>query len=109
MVAAGLYDGSVAVYNLQVGGALPVHQCSALTGKHSDTVWQVRWAQDDLDSYLNFFSVSEDSRVTHWTLVRSSLVSADNMVIRYSKPLATNKIQEGKLGGEKELFSGAKY
>ena len=59
MVAAGLYDGSVAVYNLQVGGALPVHQCSALTGKHSDTVWQVRWAQDDLDSYLNFFSVSE--------------------------------------------------
>ena len=59
MVAAGLYDGSVAVYNLQEGGALPVHQCSALTGKHSDTVWQVRWAQDDLDSYLNFFSVSE--------------------------------------------------
>ena len=59
MVAAGLYDGSVAVYNLQVGGALPVHQCSALTGKHSDTVWQVRWAQDDLDNYLNFFSVSE--------------------------------------------------
>ena len=59
MVAAGLYDGSVAVYNLQVGGALPVHQCSALTGKHSDTVWQVRRAQDDLDSYLNFFSVSE--------------------------------------------------
>ena len=50
--------------------------------------------------------------MTHWALVRSSLVSADNMVIRYNKPLATNKIQQGKLGGERErdvrIFSGEK-
>ena len=103
MIAAGLYDGSVLIYNLQSGGSEPVCQATADTGKHRDVVWEVKWTRDDLESYLNFFSVSEDSRVTHWTLVRSSLVSADNMVIRYNKPLATNKIQEGKLGGEKDV------
>ena len=43
--------------------------------------------------------------MTHWTLVRSSLVSADKMVIRYSLPLSnsTNKIQQEKLGGMKGL------
>ena len=59
MLAAGLYDGSVVVYNLQVGGDGPVLQATAVTGKHRDTVWEVCWALDDLDSYLNFFSVSE--------------------------------------------------
>ena len=103
MIAAGLYDGSVLIYNLQSGGSEPVCQATADTGKHRDVVWEVKWTRDDLESYLNFFSVSEDSRVTHWTLVRSSLVSADKMVIRYSLPLSnsTNKIQQEKLGGEK--------
>ena len=103
MIAAGLYDGSVVVYNLQSAGSEPVYQATANTGKHRDVVWSVRWTRDDLESYLNFFSVSEDSRVTHWTLVRSSLVSTDKMVIRYNKPLATNKTQQEKLGGESDL------
>ena len=59
MLAVGLYDGSVAVYNLQDGGATPVLQSTAVTGKHRDTVWEVCWAEDDIDHYLNFFSVSE--------------------------------------------------
>ena len=59
MIAAGLYDGSVVIYNLQSGGEEPVYQATADTGKHRDVVWSVRWTRDDLESYLNFFSVSE--------------------------------------------------
>ena len=65
MIAAGLYDGSVVVYNLQSGGSEPVCQATADTGKHRDVVWSVRWTRDDLESYLNFFSVSEVREVQH--------------------------------------------
>ena len=62
MLVAGLYDGSVVVYNLQSGGSEPVCQATADTGKHRDVVWSVRWTTDDLENYLNFFSVSEVSQ-----------------------------------------------
>ena len=42
MLVVGLYDGSVAVYNLQqrMNGA-PNYMSSATNGKHTDVVWQV--------------------------------------------------------------------
>ena len=59
MLLAGLYDGNVAVYNLQKNNCSklsPVFKSDAKNGKHSDTVWQVKWVPDDLDRYLNFYS-----------------------------------------------------
>ena len=49
MLVVGLYDGSVAVYNLQqrMNGA-PNYMSSATNGKHTDVVWQVSllmWTQ----------------------------------------------------------------
>lgn len=41
LVAVGMYDGTVAVYNLQEKGTSPVLRSTAKTGKHSDPVWQV--------------------------------------------------------------------
>ena len=75
LVVAGLYDGNVAVYNLcrfyltvlQVklmfffkSGesstiSKPSHISSASNGKHSEPVWQVYWAPDNLDGYQNFY------------------------------------------------------
>ena len=34
---------------------------------------QVKWGPDDLDNYLNFYSVSGDGRVTNWTLVKTAI------------------------------------
>lgn len=34
--------------------------------------WQVRWQNDDMDTNHNFYSVSSDSRVVCWTLVKVS-------------------------------------
>ena len=54
------------------------------SGKHSDPVWEVKWAKDDGTKDLNFYSVSSDGRVRHTHLhthlhtrthVCSSLVS----------------------------------
>ncbi|XP_061409358.1 dynein axonemal intermediate chain 1 isoform X2 [Lethenteron reissneri] len=78
LVAAGLYDGTVAVYNLAAPmDAQPSHRSSARSGKHTDPVWQVKWQRDDLDNNLNFFSVSSDGRVASWTLIKNELLCMD--------------------------------
>ncbi|PAA59979.1 hypothetical protein BOX15_Mlig007387g1 [Macrostomum lignano] len=77
MLCAGLYDGSVAVYSAVQKKRGPLYQSSARTGKHTDPVWQVCWAKDDLDNNMNFYSTSSDGRVTSWTLIKNDLVSQD--------------------------------
>ncbi|XP_032232200.1 dynein intermediate chain 2, ciliary isoform X2 [Nematostella vectensis] len=77
MLAAGFYDGSVAVYSISEKMNKPLHQSTAKTGKHTDPVWQVKWQKDDLDNNLNFFSVSSDGRVVQWTIVKSELSHTD--------------------------------
>ena len=106
MLVVGLYNGNVAVYNLQknVGRILqPVYQSRAYAGKHMESVWQVKWASDDLDNYLNFLSVSEDSRVTQWTLVKTSMIWADRIIIDFGKQLQNinhDKLKGTKFGGK---------
>ena len=85
MVVVGLYDGNVAVYDLKSGSSQPTFTSSALTGKHRDVVWQVKWVKDNLDGYLNFFSISGDGRVTNWTIVKTTLWFNDKLVLPYSK------------------------
>ena len=40
MLAAGLQDGNIAVYNLQRDCGHPAFQSCATNGKHTDTVWK---------------------------------------------------------------------
>ena len=42
MLCAGLYDGNIAVYNLQRDCVRPAYQSHANNGKHRDSVWHVR-------------------------------------------------------------------
>ena len=48
---------------------------------------QVKWAPDNLDGYLNFYSVSADGRVTNWTLVKTALWCNDSLFITFNKAL----------------------
>ena len=47
----------------------------------------MKWAEDNLDGYLNFYSVSGDGRVTNWTIVKTALWYSDIMLITFSKNL----------------------
>ncbi|KAJ1553941.1 cytoplasmic dynein with WD40 domain, partial [Nowakowskiella sp. JEL0078] len=73
MIAAGLYDGNVVVYNIAKKSETPIYK-SHKTGKHTDPVWQIYWQKDDLDDNPNFFSVSSDGRITQWTLLKNELI-----------------------------------
>jgi len=77
LIAAGFYDGSVAVYNTAENSQLPKYTSNARNGKHTDPVWQVKWQKDDLDGNMNFFSVSSDGRVVCWTVSKSELLFTD--------------------------------
>uniref|UniRef100_A0A8C1IX40 Dynein intermediate chain 1, axonemal n=1 Tax=Cyprinus carpio TaxID=7962 RepID=A0A8C1IX40_CYPCA len=74
LVAVGLYDGCVAVYNLKKKTDQPIYNSRASSGKHTSAVMQVKWQKDDLDSNHNFISVSADGRLVSWTLVKHELV-----------------------------------
>ncbi|CAF3800983.1 unnamed protein product, partial [Adineta steineri] len=93
LLCCGFYDGSVAVYNIADENKRPKYQSTARSGKHTDPVWQVRWQKDDLDSNLNFYSVSSDGRVVCWTLVKSDLMYTDIVQLKLDKP--TTETDEG--------------
>ncbi|KXJ75725.1 hypothetical protein RP20_CCG011146 [Aedes albopictus] len=73
LIAVGLYDGNVIVYNLQVGTKEPVYMSHGVNGKHSESVWELKWGPDMQDGEINFFTVSGDGRVFNWVLMQNKL------------------------------------
>ncbi|XP_037535130.1 dynein, axonemal, intermediate chain 1, paralog 2 [Nematolebias whitei] len=101
LVAVGFYNGCVAVYSLKEKGQEPVYKSTAKSGKHTDPVWQVRWQNDDMDTNHNFYSVSSDSRVVCWTLVKNELFYTD--VIRLS---VNDALSYGLEGVQRKTITG---
>jgi dynein intermediate chain 1 len=83
LLAVGLYDGTVCVFDLRQRDAdktlKPVFQSTVRTGKHTDPVWDIRWAQEAPPSgaMAQFFSISSDGRVTSWLLNKNELQFQD--------------------------------
>ncbi|KAK3240083.1 Dynein, 78 kDa intermediate chain, flagellar outer arm [Cymbomonas tetramitiformis] len=82
LLAVGLYDGTVMVYDVRNKVNRPIFSSSVKTGKHTDPVWQVCWQEEDMTKSLNFFSVSSDGRVTLWTMSKSELTYQDVMELK---------------------------
>lgn len=72
LMAVGLYDGVVLVYDVRNRNRLPIYQSSIKTCKHTDPVWQVMWNPDISKNY-NFYSISSDGRVMNWILMKDKL------------------------------------
>lgn len=73
LLAVGLYDGTVLIYDVRQKDGKPLIKSTVKTGKHSDVVWQVSWQPESISQSLTFFSVSSDGRVTSWTLSKNEL------------------------------------
>ena len=62
--------------------------CDYFTGNYDILPFlQVKWAKDDLDGYLNLFSVSGDGRVTNWTIIKTFLTFSDVFKLSFTKNL----------------------
>lgn len=73
LLVIGMFDGNVAVYNLQKSTTEPIYKSRGIHGKHSDVVWEVKWGPDMPDGEINFYSISSDGRVFNWVLMQSKL------------------------------------
>jgi len=82
LIAVGMYDGTVAVYDLARKTELPLYKSSTKTGKHTDPVWEIKWQKDDLYDHPNFFSISSDGKIIQWTLLKNELQKMDIIVLR---------------------------
>ncbi|CAE8631897.1 unnamed protein product [Polarella glacialis] len=82
VLAVGLYDGTVLVYDVRARTKKPIYQSTVRTNKHTDPVWEVRWNNDESSGTLNFFSISSDGRVSNWFLLKNKLESEEVMELK---------------------------
>jgi dynein intermediate chain 1 len=96
LLAVGLYDGTVMVFDIRLkGNNKPIYMSTVRTQKHTDPVWEVRWNTDETTKNLNFYSISSDGRVTNWTLMKNKLEPEEvvklRLVVDESKGLTEGK------------------
>ena len=69
LLAVGLYDGTVAIYDIRAPTDKSILQSgNGVPGKHTDPVWKVRWIKRGADRDEVLVSISTDGRVTQWSL-----------------------------------------
>lgn len=99
LLAVGMYDGTIAIYNVRNRNDMPALDSYESQGKHSSPVWQVRWvdrdqgAGEERDEIL--ISISADGRVTKWS-IRKGFECADLMKLK-----RTNVAKQARDGGRK--------
>lgn len=74
LLAAGLYDGAVAVVDMRNKNGQPLYVADNPKTKHTDPVWEVKWAKEEAGKGLGFYAVSSDGRVTQWIINKNELV-----------------------------------
>ncbi|KAK3755597.1 hypothetical protein QZH41_017593, partial [Actinostola sp. cb2023] len=80
LLAVGLYDGTITIYNVRRPEDSPALDSFECQGKHTSPVWQLQWvdrdqgAADERDEIL--VSISADGRVTKWS-IRKGFECAD--------------------------------
>lgn len=99
LLVAGLYDGTVCVFDVKNKAAEPIFSSTDPKTKHTDPVWQVCWQQrsaaqvekeqanavdpivpgqiEEKKGPLNFFSVSSDGRFTNWIVNKNDLINEE--------------------------------
>ncbi len=81
ILAVGLYDGTVAMYDVKSQSGAPAMAADSHTGRHADPVWQLRWVDRGPERDELLVSISTDGRVTQWSIAKG-LESADLMALK---------------------------
>nr|XP_033771808.1 WD repeat-containing protein 78 isoform X2 [Geotrypetes seraphini] len=86
LLAVGMYNGVVAVYNVQKNRDTPVLDCSDSAGKHTSPVWQLKWTEQDKvitgdEKGEALVSISADGRIAKWH-IRKGLDCSDLMKLK---------------------------
>lgn len=93
LLAVGLYDGTVAVYDVRSKNKTPIYQSTDPKARHTDPVWQVKWQLDEGGKSISFHSISSDGRVTCWMMNKNELVNQEVMELKLV-PIRDNSFSE---------------
>jgi len=93
----GLYDGSVAIFNLLKQTTSPIYRCASNI-KHTDPVWAIKWQNIDEEGVfkVNLCSISSDGIVKLWSVVKNEMEAKD-IITLYDKTLEKGKEKYGKM------------
>ena len=70
LLALGMYDGTVAIYDIKSRQGTPSMESDVHSGKHSDPVWKVKWLDHGPERDEPLVSISTDGRVTQWSIAK---------------------------------------
>ena len=70
LLAVGLYDGTVAIFDVRGRSGTPAMESSLASGQHSEPVWNLRWVRRGTDGAEWLVSVSTDGRVIQWSTAK---------------------------------------
>ncbi|KAM6396272.1 dynein axonemal intermediate chain 4 [Pluvialis apricaria] len=105
LLAVGMYNGSVAIYNVRSCNDAAIMDSSKSSNKHTGPIWQLRWVEQDRGATGDgkkerLMCISADGRITEW-LIQKRLDCTDLMKIKRTES------EKKKLPGEKERKSEA--
>ncbi|XP_048255651.1 dynein axonemal intermediate chain 4-like isoform X2 [Haliotis rufescens] len=99
LLAVGMYDGGVAIYNVRHMKDEPIVDNFGSSGKHTAPVWQIRWIEKERGSGDEraevIVSISTDGRVTQWS-IRKGFENYDLMRLKRVTTRIGGKTREKK-------------
>ncbi|XP_019383970.1 PREDICTED: WD repeat-containing protein 78 [Gavialis gangeticus] len=99
LLAVGMYNGTVAIFNVQSRNPTAVMDSSESLNKHIGPVWQLKWIEQDRgttgdDKGEVLISICADGRITKW-LTRKGLGCTDLLKLK-------------RIGNERKKITGEK-
>lgn len=82
LLVAGLYDGTIVIYDVRLKTGNPIYTSSDPKVKHTDPVWQVHWAKEEPGKNINLYSISSDGRVTNWIMNKNELANDEVVALK---------------------------
>lgn len=86
-LVAGMYDGTVSVFDIIQKIKAPIITCDIRNQRHFDPVWQVKWYNySENDEYI-FYSISSDGKVNKWSFFKNktNLELEEMVTLKYSQ------------------------
>ncbi|NXI63533.1 WDR78 protein, partial [Anseranas semipalmata] len=86
LLAVGMYNGTIAIYNVRNCNTTTFSDSSDSSEKHTGPVWQLKWVEQDGDATEDdkrerLISISADGRITEW-LIQKGLDCTDLIKIK---------------------------
>mmetsp|Transcript_13156 Transcript_13156/g.18202 ORF Transcript_13156/g.18202 Transcript_13156/m.18202 type:complete len:738 (+) Transcript_13156:91-2304(+) len=105
LLACGMYDGTVSVYDVTVESGKPLFIADDPQKKHWEPVWNVRWKKTVPGKPNAFTSISSDGRIKDWVMAKTELLPIEVMQLKAKEKLEGEE-DDGEDGEQNQTLAG---